>query len=76
MKIKEIMMREAAKAGLTLDDLTGDSHARRIAWARQDAMRAVRDETAVSLSVIGRMFNRDHSTVSYAIKRSQERAAE
>lgn len=52
---------------VSLDDLCSRSRQRSVAFPRQVAMFLARKHTNDSLADIGRTFNRDHSTVLYAI---------
>lgn len=58
---------EVAKAhGLTPEDLTGRKRYLPLVHARCEAMRKVKQERpALSFPQIGRMFNRDHTTVMH-----------
>lgn len=58
---------------LTMKDLTGGRRSRNIAWARQEAMWHIKEHTKLSLPQIGRMFNRDHTTVLHALRVHKER---
>ena len=53
---------------VSIDDLRSRSRKRSIAFPRQMAMYLTRKYTTKSLADIGTMYNRDHSTVLYAIK--------
>ena len=53
---------------VSVDDLRSRSRKRAITFPRQVAMYLTRKHTAKSLADIGSMYNRDHSTVLYAIK--------
>ena len=53
---------------VSTDDLQSRSRKRSIAFPRQVAMYLTRKYTDKSLADIGAMYNRDHSTVLYAIK--------
>lgn len=53
---------------VSADDLQSRSRKRSIAFPRQVAMYLTRKYTDKSLADIGAMYNRDHSTVLYAIK--------
>jgi hypothetical protein len=46
-----------------------------ISRARQEAIWRVKNETAMSIPAIGRRFNRDHTTVIYAVRKHEERMA-
>jgi chromosomal replication initiator protein len=53
---------------VSVDDLRSRSRKRAITFPRQVAMYLTRKHTDKSLADIGSMYNRDHSTVLYAIK--------
>ena len=53
---------------VSLDDLRSRSRKRSVTFPRQMAMYLTRKYTDKSLADIGGMYNRDHSTVLYAIK--------
>lgn len=52
----------------------GKERTHSISHARQDCMRMIRDHTSLSLPQIGRIFNRDHTTVLHGIRASEKRA--
>ena len=54
--------------GLTREELLSPRRSTRIARSRQLAMYVARELTSLSLAEIARGFNRDHSTVLYAIR--------
>ena len=58
--------------GVTKAELTGNSRVARIAHARSIAIGLAREFTRASLPVIGRSFNRDHSTIYNALGRSAQ----
>ncbi len=74
--IQEIMARVARAYGLETDDLRSRSRRRRIVRPRQFAMYICRRSTEASLKDIGRAFNRDHTSVMYAIDVVERRALE
>jgi chromosomal replication initiator protein len=53
---------------VSIDDLRSRSRKRSVTFPRQLAMYLTRKYTDKSLADIGNMYNRDHSTVLYAIK--------
>lgn len=53
---------------VSVDDLRSRSRKRSVTFPRQVAMYLTRKYTSNSLADIGNMYNRDHSTVLYAIK--------
>lgn len=58
----------AERHGLTIDDLTGQSTAKRVVPARWEAMTALRNR-GWSLTQIGNYLHRDHTTVLYGLRR-------
>lgn len=69
----KIMFDTCRENDLSLDELTGKDRTRRVAWARQDCWREIYANTRMSLPEIGRMFGRDHTTVMFGIRRSEQR---
>lgn len=57
----------AANHGTTIGALFGDSHQRRDTAARREVWRRLKAD-GFSLAAIGRMTNRDHSTVLYGLR--------
>jgi chromosomal replication initiator protein len=53
---------------VSIDELRSRSRKRSVAFPRQIAMYLTRKYTNISLADIGNIYNRDHSTVLYAIK--------
>lgn len=64
----EIIARVAAETGIAVDAIKGEQRVAAIAQARQLAIWRVAGETELSLSEIGRLFHRDHTTVLHAIR--------
>lgn len=58
-----------AHPGLTVDDLRSASRLAKHVRPRQLVMRRLHAELGLSLSEIGAMFNKDHTTVMYAVQR-------
>jgi hypothetical protein len=56
----------AGYRGYTRAELTGPSQLRDLVRARQELMVALHDELGMSLSDVGRLFHRDHTTVIHA----------
>jgi chromosomal replication initiator protein len=54
--------------GLNSDDLKGRSRHKQIVWPRQIAMFLLREDAHLSTPDIGRLLNRDHTTVLHAVK--------
>jgi chromosomal replication initiator protein len=61
--------------GIARDRMKSAARDRPVAWPRQIAMYLARELTGFSLPSIGRMFNRDHTTVMYAIRQVEARIA-
>ncbi len=68
-KIKKIKREVAGRHGITVADLESKSRTQKIYRARQAAMQRCRNETKATLELIGRSFNRAHSTVLSAIRK-------
>jgi chromosomal replication initiation ATPase DnaA len=74
--MRQIADAHAAAYGVTLDDLKGPRRDAFMANIRWDAMLEIRRRTKHSLPQIGRFFNRDHTSVLYAIRRASGETAE
>jgi chromosomal replication initiator protein len=74
--IEQIMRGVARAYGLEPDELRSRSRRRRVVRPRQLAMYICRSSTDASLKDIGRAFNRDHTSVMYAIGIVEQRVAE
>lgn len=55
------------------DEILGQSRVQRLIVPRQHAMWIMSKQPHLTLSMIGRFFNRDHTTVVHAIRRHQAR---
>lgn len=58
------------QAGVSVAALLGRNREQRVADARFLAFHLIRAHTGLSVTVIGRMFQRNHSDVSYGVKRA------
>jgi chromosomal replication initiator protein len=67
-QICRIAHQVAAEAGITVDDLKSKKMARQYSIPRQKAMYLSYVHLGKSTTQIGRYFNRDHTTVIYAIR--------
>ena len=74
--VEQIQERTAAAFGLTVADLCSPSRSARVAWARQVAMYLSRELTDATLPAIGKAFDRNHTTVMHACKRTATRIAQ
>lgn len=66
----------AERHNLSVADLKGPSHARRIAWPRQEAMALMFRTGLWSRGQIGRALNRTCWTVAHGVSRHEARMAE
>ncbi len=72
--IAEIKAATCEQFGISAEELVSSARNSRLAWPRQIAMYLARELTQESLPAIGREFGgRDHTTVLYAWKRTEER---
>jgi chromosomal replication initiator protein len=72
--IDAIKTATCAHFDLSSAELTSSSRSPRVTWPRQVAMYLARELTDDSLPMIGRSFGgRDHTTVMYAIRRTEAR---
>ncbi len=55
------------------DSMCSERQDREVAWPRQVAMYLAREITGKSYPAIGRMFDRDHSTVISALRAVEDR---
>lgn len=74
--LDEIARHYAQSRGIPLSKWYGTYRHRNIAHPRQDCMALMQRETGACLGAIGRVFNRDHTTVLHGIKASKRRAAQ
>ena len=61
------------KYGIKKDDLVGKKRTKEIAFARHIAIYMIREVTEMSLPNIGKLFNRDHSTILSSVELIQKR---
>ena len=73
--MREIQEQTCASFGVTMDELLSASRAQPVAWPRQVAMYLSRELTDATLPAIGRAFNKNHTTVMHACRRTAERMA-
>lgn len=78
--VREIISEVAERHGVTLGQIMSPIRTKKIAHARQEAQAALYDTLnddgtrRYSLPKIGRIFDRDHTSVLHAIRRVRERA--
>jgi chromosomal replication initiator protein len=66
---EKIMEDVAHGAGYTVEDLRSKAKSSDLVEVRHFAMQRVRSETGLSYPEIGRLFNRDHTSVIHACKK-------
>ena len=67
---QRIMVDYCAKHHVDVSDIMGASRKRYLVIRRHRIISKIRKETALSLPEIGKLMNRDHSTILYAIYKS------
>lgn len=73
--VRSIVASVAMEHGVKASEIMGRSRNATVHAARRSAMVRVRDATGASTSVIGKWFDRDHSTVVFAIAADERREA-
>jgi chromosomal replication initiator protein len=74
ISIEQVQQLVAARFGLELAALIGDSRAGRVAWPRHLAIQLAREHTGASLAEIGRAFGgRSHNTVLHSCRQVSKR---
>lgn len=71
--IETIAEAVASASGIAVADLLGPKKARKFARPRHAVMYLAHRNTGKSTTQIGRFFNRDHTTVVYAIRAVSDR---
>ena len=66
--IDRILEKVAKKYGVSTEDIRGSKRTKEIAWARHISIYLIRKLTDMSLPQIGKIFNRDHTTVINSLK--------
>ena len=73
-KVRSFIADAARAHGVTVADVLGRGRIPPISAARHDAVRATKAAFPhLSLSQIGRLFNRNHTTISYALNGKPDR---
>ena len=68
-KWRHIVEEVAEKHGVSFETMKGDNRRKGVTVARFEVCARLYDETGMSLPQIGRLLNKDHSTVLHAIRR-------
>ncbi len=69
---KQIILETAQEMGVHAFDIIGATRVDAVSRARAVAMSRVADKTSLSTTQIGRIFNKDHSTVIHAVRRMND----
>lgn len=70
-----VMRQAAERHGVSVEQIAGLCRQAKINAARQEAMWTVRERTPLSLTQIGVLFNRDHTSVLWGIRQHEARMA-
>lgn len=70
---RQILAEVARHHGLKVSDLVSHSRPRNITRARQEAYYRIRNETTLSLTTIGNLVDKDHTSVLHGIRAHAER---
>lgn len=73
--VLQIQRRVAGHYGLSLPAMTATTRKRDVARPRQVAMYLAKRLTRRTLPELGKLFDRDHTTVLYGIRATEERRA-
>lgn len=72
----KIIRAAAVYSGIPIELVTGKRRSRRVIVARMSAIYVIRQSTDLSYPEIGRIFNRDHTTVMHSVKRVETNPSE
>lgn len=72
---KEVALRVCKAHGITMDELCSDQRHKKLVLARHEAMLAMSEETALSVTQIGRILNRDHTSVLHGVRSLKKKIA-
>lgn len=67
--VRQIQREEAERAGLTVAQMLGPCRQLRYVGARNRAIFRAAEATRLSTPQLGRLFNRHHTTILYALGR-------
>lgn len=71
-RVEEIIEDVACRWCVSPAEIKGDARTRAASWARMEIYARIRRELGLSTTHIGRLMNRDHSTVVYGLRRYDE----
>lgn len=75
ISVRDIQRHVAADFGVDLDTFYSPARHWEVCHPRQYAMLLARELTPLSVTILGRLFGRDHSTVSTGIQSAKKRLA-
>lgn len=75
-RVRGIINLCASRHDVGSDDILGRAQCEALVKARQQAMWLAAKETSLSLTSLGKLFFRDHTTVIHAIRRENDRTGE
>lgn len=73
--VERIKRDVARKHGVSVADIDGPRRSAKIVRARHESMCLAYRETRLTLTPLGRLFNRDHTSVLWAIRQHEARMA-
>ena len=73
---REILKQVAEEFDISVQDLLSKNRERRYSWPRGLAYLRIYCETSMSYPQIGRLMNRDHTTIIYGVKATRQRIKE
>ena len=74
-QVARIKRETAEKHGVTVAKIDGPRRSEKIVHARQEAMWRAKNETNLSFPSLGKLFDRDHTTVMWGIRQHEARMA-
>jgi chromosomal replication initiator protein len=72
-RVSNILFEAANEYNVSVNDIRGPSREKQVVAARFCCIVRLRDETNLSYPAIGRILDRDHTTVMYGERRFRER---
>lgn len=68
-RANEILEEVGEESGHTVEELKSDCKRKSLSLSRQHAMHKIYTTTGLSSTDVGHIFNRDHTTVLYAVRK-------
>ena len=70
-RVLEIQIKTCAKYGIGLEEMLGERRHKHLVRARWEAICQAYYETSFSTMRLGKLFNRDHTTILYVVGRTK-----